>query len=145
MATWVNLLDIIYPTGSVYLSRNATSPASIIGGTWTQIKGAVLAACGANSFVTANYGGSLKISTNQMPSHTHTLSSRGEYAQDSPIALYSTNAQGGSLWRLWSTNTGGQSGTVYIKNTGGKIFCLTTLEFIFGTELLKLFTSKGGE
>ena len=73
MATWVNLLDVIYPTGSIYLSRSATSPASTIGGSWTQIKGAVLAACGANSFATNNYGGSLKISVNQMPSHKHYL------------------------------------------------------------------------
>lgn len=73
MATWVNLLDVIYPTGSLYLSRSSTSPASIIGGSWTQIKGAVLAACGANSFTTNNYGGSLKISVNQMPSHQHYL------------------------------------------------------------------------
>lgn len=71
MATWVNLLDVIYPAGSIYLSRSSTSPASTIGGSWTQIKGAVLAACGANSFATNNYGGSLKISVNQMPQHTH--------------------------------------------------------------------------
>lgn len=138
MATWVNLLDVIYPTGSVYLSRKNTSPASIIGGTWTQIKGAVLAACGANSFVAANYGGSLKISTNQMPSHTHTLSSTGTYSENSPLALYFTNAQGGGSWRLWSTNTGGSEGVVYNKNTGGgKIICLTTTEYISGTELHK--------
>lgn len=61
MATWVNLLDVIYPAGSVYLSRNATSPASLIGGTWTQIKGAVLAAAGSNGFATNTYGGSLTI------------------------------------------------------------------------------------
>ena len=72
MANWVNLLDIIYPIGSLYLSRSSTSPASTIGGSWTQIKGAVLAACGANSFTTNNYGGSLKISINQIPSHQHT-------------------------------------------------------------------------
>ena len=73
MATWVNLLDIIYPAGSLYFSRSSTSPASIVGGSWTQIKGAVIAATGANSFTTNNYGGSLKISVNQMPSHNHSL------------------------------------------------------------------------
>lgn len=73
MATWVNLLDAIYPAGSVYLSRNATSPASLIGGTWTQIKGAVLAAAGSNGFATNAYGGRLAISINQIPAHTHTL------------------------------------------------------------------------
>ena len=72
MATWVNLMDIVYPVGSVYLSVSSTSPSSTIGGTWTQIKGAVLAAYGANSFASSgNYGGSLKISVSQMPEHSH--------------------------------------------------------------------------
>ena len=72
MATWVNLMDIVYPVGSIYLSVSSTSPSSTIGGTWTQIKGAVLAAYGANSFASSgNYGGSLKISVSQMPSHKH--------------------------------------------------------------------------
>lgn len=72
MATWVNLMDVVYPVGSIYLSVASTSPSSTIGGTWTQIKGAVLAAYGANSFASSgNYGGSLKISVNQMPSHKH--------------------------------------------------------------------------
>ena len=37
MANWVNLLDIIYPVGSLYMSMNATSPATLIGGNWEQI------------------------------------------------------------------------------------------------------------
>lgn len=65
-------MDIVYPVGSIYLSVASTSPSSTIGGTWTQIKGAVLAAYGANSFASSgNYGGSLKISVSQMPSHKH--------------------------------------------------------------------------
>lgn len=32
-----SLLDLIYPVGSVYISTNDTSPASIFGGTWSQI------------------------------------------------------------------------------------------------------------
>ena len=29
----VNLVDIVYPIGSIYLSVNATNPASLFGGT----------------------------------------------------------------------------------------------------------------
>lgn len=65
-------MDVVYPVGSIYLSVGSTSPSSTIGGIWTQIKGAVLAAYGANSFASSgNYGGSLKISVNQMLSHKH--------------------------------------------------------------------------
>ena len=104
-----------FPVGYIYISYTNTSPAITYGGTWSSISGGkYLRAAAASST-----GGSNTISVDQMPSHTHTLSSRGEYAQDSPIALYRTNAQEGGLWRLWSTNTGGQVATVYIKNTGG--------------------------
>ena len=37
MATWVNLLDVIYPVGSVYISFSSTSPSTTIGGTWVQV------------------------------------------------------------------------------------------------------------
>lgn len=42
MSNFVNLLDVVYPVGSIYLSMNSTSPASFVGGTWKQINGALL-------------------------------------------------------------------------------------------------------
>lgn len=72
MPNFVNLLDIIYPVGSIYFSTSGTSPASSIGGTWTQIKDAVIAASGSTySSAAASYGGSKTIATNQMPEHKH--------------------------------------------------------------------------
>lgn len=45
MSNFVNLLDIIYPINSMYIITSTVSPATSIGGTWTQIKdGACLAA-----------------------------------------------------------------------------------------------------
>lgn len=69
--SWVNLLDIVYPIGAVYFSRNSTSPASIIGGSWTQIQGAVLGAVGGS--VLSGYGGDTTISIDQMPKHKHSV------------------------------------------------------------------------
>lgn len=34
---FTNLLEIVYPVGTIYFSSISTSPAEIIGGTWTQI------------------------------------------------------------------------------------------------------------
>lgn len=69
---FTNLLTAMFPVGSVYLSTISTSPSSTIGGTWTQVKGATLAATGANSFADgASYSGSLAIKEEQMPSHRH--------------------------------------------------------------------------
>ena len=69
--SWVNLLDIVYPIGAVYFSRNSTSPASIVGGSWTQIQGAVLGAIGES--ISNGYGGDKTISIDQMPKHKHSV------------------------------------------------------------------------
>lgn len=75
---FTNLLGVVYPVGAVYCSTTATSPASMIGGTWTQIKGAVLAATGANGFAdVASYGGNLAMTIDQMPRHYHEAESKG--------------------------------------------------------------------
>lgn len=42
MSNFVNLLDIIYPVGSVYITATEISPADAIGGTWVEIKDKVL-------------------------------------------------------------------------------------------------------
>lgn len=71
MASWINLLDCIYPVGSIYCSVSSTSPASIVGGTWSAItEGACLGAAGKN-FSVNNYNGSTIMTEAQMPSHSH--------------------------------------------------------------------------
>lgn len=72
MATWVNILDVIYPVGAVYFSTASTSPASTVGGSWTQIKGAVIAAYGSNGYTLKNYGGSLAIANSHLPKNMGT-------------------------------------------------------------------------
>ena len=36
--TWAEALDALYPVGSIYLSADSASPASLFGGTWEQLK-----------------------------------------------------------------------------------------------------------
>ena len=38
----------VYPVGSIYMSVNGTDPGTLFGGTWTQIQGRFLVACGDN-------------------------------------------------------------------------------------------------
>ena len=40
------LMSVLYPVGSIYLSVNNTSPATLFGGTWVQIKDTFLLAAG---------------------------------------------------------------------------------------------------
>lgn len=70
MSNFVNLLDIIYPVNSMYITTSTISPATSIGGTWTQIKDG---ACIAAYDDTTGYTGSKTISISQMPRHNHPL------------------------------------------------------------------------
>lgn len=40
--SYINLLDIIYPIGSVYMSFEPTSPSEVVGGNWTAIENKVI-------------------------------------------------------------------------------------------------------
>ena len=70
MSNFVNLLDIIYPVHSMYITTSTVSPATSIGGTWTQITNG---ACIAAYKDTSGYTGSKTISISQMPRHNHPL------------------------------------------------------------------------
>ena len=48
MANWINLLEVVYPIGSIYQSTKSTSPSQLIGGTWKQITEKFLFAAGEN-------------------------------------------------------------------------------------------------
>lgn len=70
MATWVNLMDIVYPVGSVYISYTSTSPATRFGGTWSTITGkfpyfnAGIGTGGKNTHT---------LTVDEMPNHGHPL------------------------------------------------------------------------
>lgn len=70
MSNFVNLLDVIYPVHSMYITTSAVSPATFIGGTWTQITDGACIAAYKN---TSGYTGSKTISISQMPRHNHPL------------------------------------------------------------------------
>lgn len=73
MSNFVNLLDIIYPIGSMYFSVSNVSPVNSVGGTWEQIQGAVLAASGSDYATAGNFGGNKAITVEQMPAHRHDM------------------------------------------------------------------------
>lgn len=67
MSNFVNLLDVIYPISSVYMSTSSTSPAASVGGTWTQVSTSML----GTGDSAGSYTGSKAISIAQLPSHDH--------------------------------------------------------------------------
>ncbi len=66
------LADVIYPVGSIYLSVNSTSPSTLFGGTWEQIKDRFLLGCGS-TYSNGLTGGEAthKLTIGEMPKHEH--------------------------------------------------------------------------
>lgn len=65
-------LDLHYPVGSIYLSINSTSPATLFGGTWEQIQDRFLLAAG-ETYNAGDIGGEAEhtLTIDEMPSHNH--------------------------------------------------------------------------
>lgn len=68
------LIDMIYPIGSIYISVNAMNPSSIFGGTWEQLKDRFLLASG-DVYSAGSIGGESthKLTENELPSHRHSI------------------------------------------------------------------------
>lgn len=67
-----DLIDLIYPVGSIYMSANNVSPANLFGGTWEQIKDRFLLACGSTYNAGATGGEAThKLTIDEMPKHSH--------------------------------------------------------------------------
>ena len=71
---FTNIIDIIYPIGSAYQSTSSTSPATLFGGTWNQIKNRFLVGAG-DSYKASATGGEAThtLTINEMPSHKHNI------------------------------------------------------------------------
>lgn len=69
---WKNMLNKIYPVGSLYMSAKATSPASLFGGTWEQIKDLFILAAG-DTYAAGSTGGEAEhaLTVDEMPAHRH--------------------------------------------------------------------------
>ena len=67
------LLDKTYPVGSIYMSLQSTSPASLFGGSWTQITNKFLYATGTYAAGATGGESSHVLSVNEMPPHNHPI------------------------------------------------------------------------
>ena len=102
-----DLIDVIYPVGSIYMSVNNVSPSTLFGGTWEQIKDTFLLASGTN-YATGTTGGEAThtLTIDEMPSHNHrqynkyrsntgSYSSFGGTANSNQVDRYTDNTGGG--------------------------------------------------
>lgn len=69
-----SIVNAIYPVGSIYMSVNSTSPATLFGGTWVQLKDRFLLGRGSTYSNGATGGEAThKLTVNEMPKHTHSI------------------------------------------------------------------------
>lgn len=108
--SFVNLLDVIYPVGSLYLSAQNTSPAKSIGGSWIQITDKFLRA--GNDF---NVGG--------VATHVHSLTSGIAALNIQGEGLFFKNVRAGFTANKYLTPTGSQN-TNAINNGHGDAVAL---------------------
>ena len=89
------LLDLVYPIGAIYISATSTSPATLFGGTWTQIGGKFLLSAD-ETYEAGTTGGSATVTleTANLPSHTHSV---GAHAHSLNSHTHSIGAHAHSL------------------------------------------------
>ena len=65
-------IDAVYPVGSIYMSVNSQSPATLFGGTWQQISDTFLLAAGS-TYTAGSTGGEAThtLTADEMPAHKH--------------------------------------------------------------------------
>ena len=68
------ILNLIYPIGSIYMSVNNTNPGTLFGGVWTQIQDTFLLCAGA-TYAAGSTGGTatVTLTATEMPSHNHSV------------------------------------------------------------------------
>jgi microcystin-dependent protein len=69
-----DIFKLIYPVGSWFCSNNATSPASLFGGTWEQVKDRFLVGAG-NLYAVGSTGGEAThtLTIAEIPAHSHNV------------------------------------------------------------------------
>lgn len=93
---WSALVNKIYPVGSLYMSAKATSPASLFGGAWEQIKDRFILAAG-DTYAAGTSGGEANhtLSTSEMPEHNHRMYSNynaASHGSDKHVFDYTSGA-----------------------------------------------------
>lgn len=88
MPNYVNLLDIVYPVGSVYITFSDVSPVDSIGGSWEKIDGKFLQSSSETNHVNSTGGSSDIIGfCLQYNSYFSGLSSLFDTYEDNVISL----------------------------------------------------------
>lgn len=95
-----DLVNLIYPVGSIYTSVSSTSPGTLFGGTWVKLENRFLLGAGS-SYTNGATGGeaTVTLTVGQLPIHKHTFNgstSYTSYGGNHSHTFRGGNASGGS-------------------------------------------------
>ena len=110
-----NIVDLVYPIGSIYMSVNSTSPAQLFGGTWEAISDRFLLAAGTTYKAGATGGAA----SQSIAAHTH----RSPAARNGNYVGFTTtgaSSASGNIKNIYyaSGKSGGAYNGVTVYNTG---------------------------
>lgn len=93
-----------YPIGAYYISSSPTSPATLFGGTWVQVKDRMILAVGDTYNSAGLTGGSAttKLVVNNIPSHNHSCGTTGNHFHTA------TTSTAGNHTHTGTTSWGGE-------------------------------------
>lgn len=106
-------IDKIYPVGSIYMSVNAVSPATLFGGTWEALQDRFLLAAGS-TYPAGSTGGEAThtLTVDEMPSHRHSYTVNIQHVDGEQVSGESLTSglQAGGR-RRYSDNTDYKGGS----------------------------------
>ena len=123
-----DLLNMIYPVGSIYMSVNNVNPGTFLGGTWSALQDRFLIGAGSSYGVNATGGSKDAV----IPAHSHTgsvassgahyhttLSMKGSGSTSGNVAeSYGTYGTTRNIRIPFSGNDGAHTHTVTVDSTG---------------------------
>lgn len=116
-----NLLDNIYPIGSIFISTVNTNPSTYFGGTWERIKGRFLLAADDSTYTLGATGGAAThtLTIDEIPSHTHKIKRNDNYSNGFMIDTGRIGQWGSAIIQVGSGNYTAQPRSITVENSGG--------------------------
>lgn len=112
-----NLVDLLYPVGSIYISTSSKSPSELFGGQWELLKDRFLFSAG-DGYNIGEMGGesSHLLTTIELPEHTHT------FTGSTSAASSTAGAHGHTLKGGWKSSGSGVAPNDYPSYFGSRTY-----------------------
>lgn len=118
--TLAEIMLTLYPVGAVYISANSTSPASLFGGTWEQLKDRFLLGAG-DIYAVGSTGGEAEhtLTADEMPEHDHILPYKVDWGNQNGIGSWEAMFVDGTMTDTGSDGYTGKWHPYYTQYNGG--------------------------